>query len=217
MSVLKDKTALVTGGTRGIGKEIASSLKKEGCKVLAVGRKDGDLSDYKGVWKLICLARRELKDVDILVNCAGTFLSKPITECHLTNYRDMFNINVQASWMLCKEFTEDMIENKWGRIINIGSISGYQGFPNSSIYCASKHAILGMSRALRGELKPYNIRVYIISPSASRTDMGKQIPNENKETFLDPKEIAEYVTFVMKFDKELISEEIRLNRMEKHK
>ena len=212
MNILKHKRCLVTGATRGIGKEIALALEQEECKVLRVGSKDGDLTTHSGIYKVIELARKELREVDILINCAGTFLIKSLLESTVNDYTDMFNINVLSPWLLSQTFTSDMIQNKWGRIVNIGSISAYQGFFDSSLYCASKHALLGMSRALRGELKSHNIRVYCVSPSATQTDMGKEIPNENYYTFLNPKEIAEYIIFTMKFDNELISEEIRLNR-----
>ena len=81
------------------------------------------------------------------------------------------------------------------------------------LYCASKHALLGFSRALHDELKKYNIRTYCVSPSGVKTEMGKLIKNQNFDTFIDPREIAEYVVFICSFDGEMISDEIRLNRM----
>jgi 3-oxoacyl-[acyl-carrier protein] reductase len=106
-----------------------------------------------------------------------------------------------------------MIKSRWGRIINIGSSSAYAGSQETSLYCASKHALLGFSRALHDELKKNNIRTYCVSPSGAKTEMGKLIKNQNFETFIDPKEIAEYVAFICSFDGEMISDEIRLNRM----
>ena len=100
-----------------------------------------------------------------------------------------------------------------GRIVNIGSSSAYAGFKETSIYCGSKHALLGLSRAVYEELKEHNIRTFCISPGSVKTDMGKKVKNQNFDTFIDPKEIAEYVSFVMSFDGSMISEEIRLNRV----
>jgi short-subunit dehydrogenase len=106
-----------------------------------------------------------------------------------------------------------MIKNRWGRIINIGSSSSYSGFKNGSIYCSSKHAVLGLSRALHDELKSKNVRTFCISPGSIKTEMGKISKEQNFETFLNPKEIAKYLVFIISFDSELISDEIRLNRM----
>jgi len=215
MSILGNKKCLVTGATRGIGKEITSLLKEEGCNILGVGSKDGDLTTIKGIYKLIDYTKQKLGQVEILINCAGIYHNNSINNSCRADYDDIFTINVQAPWLLCREFSPAMINNKWGRIVNIGSISSYEGFPNGSLYCSTKHALLGMSRALRGELKPYNIRVFCFSPSATKTDMGKDIPNEQYDTFLDPKEIAEYIIFAIKLNNNLISEEIRLNRFNK--
>ena len=107
-----------------------------------------------------------------------------------------------------------MKKSKWGRIVNIGSSSGYNGFKNGTAYCSSKHALLGFSRALFAELKDNNVRVYSISPGSTQTKMGKLSKDQKFETFLEPKEVAEYVEFVIRFEKQLVSEEIRLNRIQ---
>jgi 3-oxoacyl-[acyl-carrier protein] reductase len=98
--------------------------------------------------------------------------------------------------------------------VNIGSSSAYNGFKNSTAYCSSKHALLGFSRALFSELKDNNVRVYSISPGSTQTKMGKLSKDQKFETFLEPEEVADYVAFVIGFDKQLVSEEIRLNRMQ---
>jgi NAD(P)-dependent dehydrogenase (short-subunit alcohol dehydrogenase family) len=106
-----------------------------------------------------------------------------------------------------------MIGKKWGRIVNIGSSSAYSGFKNGTIYCSSKHAMLGLSRSLFDELKGHGIRVYCISPGSIKTKMGKQSKDQDFKTFLDPAEVAKYVGFVISFNDDLVSEEIRLNRI----
>jgi NADP-dependent 3-hydroxy acid dehydrogenase YdfG len=106
-----------------------------------------------------------------------------------------------------------MVQQKWGRIVNLGSSSSYTGFKNGSIYCTTKHAILGLSRSLHAELKEDNVRCYCISPSSTRTDMGKISSDQNFETFLDPSDVAESIKFVISFDVNLVIDEIRLNRM----
>ena len=105
-------------------------------------------------------------------------------------------------------------KKKWGRIVNIGSSSSYDGFSETSIYSASKHAILGFSRSIQKELKAYGIRTYCISPGAIKTKMGKQIKGQNYSTFINPKEIAEVILNLIQFDKEMMIPEIRLDRIE---
>ena len=106
-----------------------------------------------------------------------------------------------------------MVKQNWGRIINIGSSSSYSGFKNGSIYCTTKHAILGLSRALHEELKNNNVRCYCVSPASTRTEMGKISKDQNFETFLDPVEVAQTILFVITLDENLVINEIRLNRM----
>ena len=228
MISLKNKKALITGATGGIGQEIVKLLVKENCKVIALGRdikklskltKKYEVSAYRCDLKnsnfiktVLSHIKNTYKSIDILINCAGVYLQKKIQNITEEDIDEVFAVNIKAPLLITKYVVQDMIKKKWGRIVNIGSIASYYGFPLNSIYCSSKHAILGMTRALRGELKNYNIRVYCISPAATKTKMGKQIKGENYNTFLNPKEVAEYVLFVIKFDKELISEEVRLNR-----
>jgi len=214
MISLKNKKCLITGGTRGIGRELALQLLDEGCNVLAVGTEHGDLSTESGIYQLIDYARKKLGNVDILINCAGVYHKKPINRNCVTDFDYTFNVNVKAPWMLCREFCIDMGDNSWGRIVNFGSIASYHGHTDQSLYNASKHAILGMSRALFKEFNDYNIRVFCVSPGGTQTEMGKEcVGTQDFDTFIDPKEVAEHVVFNLKFDKQLVNTEIRLNRL----
>ena len=89
---------------------------------------------------------------------------------------------------------------------------GINRFKDTSLYCSSKHALLGLSRSLHNELKQHNVRTYCISPGSVKTEMGRKVKNQDFTTFMDPVEIAKYVAFIILFDDNLISEEIRLNR-----
>ena len=233
-NVLEKKNALITGASGGLGREITIELAEHGCNLYLTGRDatkleqlknelssyeittacgTGDLRRIEDVNAIIADAKERLCSIDILVNCAGTFPVKSITESTLEDFEDCFNINVRAPFMLCKAFAEGMVKKGWGRIVNLGSSSAYHGFKETTIYCASKHALLGLSRSLHDELKSYNVRTFCISPGSIRTEMGKKVKNQSFETFIDPKEIAEYISFVISFDAELVSEEIRLNRI----
>jgi len=129
----------------------------------------------------------------------------------------MFSINVRATLIFCKELCKDMIKKRWGRIINIGSVGSYNGWADTAIYCASKHAILGFSRSLYEELKNYNVRVFCVSPGTLVSEMGKLVTEKFKlrqDTFIEPDEMAEYIAFSISFNKEMISKEIRLDRIQ---
>ena len=232
--ILKNKNVFVPGASGGIGEKIALEFAKHDCNLYLTGRnlkrlkrlkdrlsKDGiktefgiaDLSNRNDINKVVEDVRRKLGDVDVLVNCAGIFISKSLAKSSIEDFEQCFNVNIRAPFMLSKAFFRRMVENGWGRIVNIGSSSAYHGSENTSIYCASKHAMLGLSRALQNELKKDNVRVFCISPGSAKTKMGKKVRNLNYETFMSPKEIAEYVSFVISFDTELVSEELRLFRM----
>ena len=235
--VFKNKNCFISGATGGIGKSIAMKMAENECNLFLTSTnhtklknlkeeiisiygkktkiyyKDGDLNKIQDINNIITMAREKIHTVDILVNCAGIFLVKFLSDSNLDDFDKTFNLNIRAPFIFCKEFSEDMIKNGWGRIINIGSSSAYTGSKETSLYCASKHALLGFSRALHEELRKYNIRTYCISPAGVKTEMGKLIKNQRFDTFIDPRELAEYVTFICSFDGEMVSEEIRLNRM----
>ena len=115
--------------------------------------------------------------------------------------------------LLSQALVPGMAARGWGRVVNIGSSSAYAGFAGSALYCASKHALLGLSRALHAEYREHGVRVYCISPGSVRTAMGREVPGQDFESFIEPAEVAEYVAFALSFDGALVSEEIRLNRM----
>src|SRR3989338_9871129 len=165
--LLKNKNCIITGASGGLGKEISKLLVNQSCNLFLTGRNEkklselktelelnnsnkvkisyesGDLSKIDDVNKIIIKIRKEFSSIDILINCAGVFLIKSLEESTLEDFENCFNVNVRGTFLFCKEFTSDMIKNKWGRIVNIGSSSSYQAFLNGSIYIASKFAVLG--------------------------------------------------------------------------
>ena len=235
--ILRGKNCLITGATGGLGKEIAKEFAKNGCNLFLTGRnndklnslknelensvneikidfEDADLSDDGEIQKLIEKVKGVFANIDILVNCAGVFPVKLLSDSTIEDFENCFSVNVKAAFVLCKEFSQGMISKKWGRIINIASSSAYAGFKNTSIYCSSKHALLGLSRSLHSELKEYNVRTFCVSPGSIKTPMGKSVIGQNYETFLNPNEIAELIVRLVSFDNEMISQEIQLSRMD---
>ena len=235
--ILRGKNCLITGATGGLGKEIAKEFAKNGCNLFLTGRnneklsslknelendvseikidfEDADLSDADEIQKLIEKVKGAFSNIDILVNCAGVFPVKLLSDSTVEDFENCFSVNVKAAFVLCKEFSQGMISKKWGRIVNIASSSAYAGFKNTSIYCSSKHALLGLSRSLHSELKEYNVRTFCVSPGSIKTPMGKSVIGQNYETFLNPNEIAELIVHLVSFDNEMISQEIQLSRMD---
>ncbi|MEW6044625.1 MAG: SDR family oxidoreductase [Thermoproteota archaeon] len=236
MKNFHNKNCLIIGASGGIGSQIAKKMVELNCNVFLVGKNKNklcglkkelkkknkfvkietghvDLANDLSINKIIKEIRKKFVTVDILINTAGLFIVKPLQDSSIKEFDECFKINVRAPFIFCKEFSGDMKKKKWGRIVNIGSSSAYNGFKNSTIYCATKHSLLGLSRALFVELKGNGIRTYCISPGSTQTKMGKLTKDQNFETFLNPSEVAEYVAFVISFDRELISEELRLNRV----
>lgn len=232
-TILKNKNCFLTGASGGIGTKIAEHLAARGCSMFLTSADSEELEKMKGMFphvkvivepgnltetedvqRIIEKAKREFGHIDILINCAGVFPVKLLKDSTLEDFEQCFAVNVRAPYMFSKAFVPGMKEQHWGRIVNIGSSSAYSGFPETSIYCASKHALLGLSRALYQELKGEGIRVFCISPGSVKTEMGKKVLHQDFTTFIDPEEIAEYITFVISFDNEMVSEEIRLNRIQ---
>ena len=234
--ILKKKNCLITGATGGIGVEISKQLATLSCNLFLTSTNKTKLEKLKknlrkintsitietfpvnldseeNVLELIKHVRKKFASINILINCAGIFMIKSIEKSTIEDFDKSINLNVKAPFILSREFSKDMITKKWGRIMFVGSSSSYSGFENGSVYCASKHSVLGLSRALNIELKKKNVRVLCISPSSTKTDMGKISTDQDFNTFLNPKEVAEYVIFVLSFDNEMSIDESRLNRM----
>ncbi len=233
MNLFESKTALITGGTSGIGLEIARELASQKANIVLLYRDvlkyelvcseikklgvsvDGircDLSDEAEVRKVQKIVSEI--SIDILVNSAGVFPIKSILNSTESDYDECFNVNVKAPFLLSKSVARQMVAKRWGRIINIGSSSCYNGSGETGLYCSSKHALLGLSRSLFKELKQYNIRTFNVSPGSTQTRMGVADTRQDFSTFITPQEVAKYVCFVASFDSEGVSEEIRINRIE---
>jgi short-subunit dehydrogenase len=232
MNILDGKTAFISGATGAIGKSIAYALAERGCNLfltstnnksleeliellsqyeITVTAFSGDLTSKKDVSKIIDAAKI-YKSIDILVNSAGVFPNINLFDTSDDDFENTLNINFRSAFMFTRAFAVEMVKNEWGRIVNIGSSSAYSGFQNTSVYCASKHALLGFSRAIHDELKENNVRTYFISPSSTKSKIGLETIGQDYSTFLDPEDIAKYVVFAISFDSNIMSEEIFLKR-----
>jgi NAD(P)-dependent dehydrogenase (short-subunit alcohol dehydrogenase family) len=233
-TILKDRTALVTGATGGLGQAIVEELALQGCRVFLTGRdparleqaqralrarglethaEAADLAETGNVERLARRAAEVMGQVDILVNSAGIFPVAALEEGTVADYDLCFAVNVRAPFLLMRTLAPAMAQRQWGRIANIGSSSAYAGFKDTAVYCSSKHALLGLSRSLYQEYKARGVRVFCLSPGSIQTEMGRKVRGQVFETFIRPEEAARYLSFMISFDGEMISEEVRLNRL----
>ena len=238
-NILEKKNCLITGATGGLGKQIAIELAKKNCNLFLTSMEENldelkqelekqnnkivikyqhsDLRKDEDVNNLIRKIRGEFTPIDILINCAGENHRRPLSESTLDEFDSCMNLNVRAPFILCKEFSKDMMEKKWGRIINIASSSAHNGFKNAAIYCSSKHALLGLSRTLFVELKDSNVRTFCVAPGSMKTKMAKEdeglLAEHDYNTFMEPSEVAEFIIKIISYDNEMVSQEISLSRL----
>lgn len=238
-NILKNKNCLITGATGGLGKEIAIEFAKKGCNLFLTSKEENleqlkseiqkinneisiehQLTDLRNDDKIDLLVkeiRSKFTKIDILINCAGENHRKPISESTIEEYDSCMSLNVRAPFILSKEFSQDMVNNRWGRIVNIASSSAHNGFKNAAIYCSSKHALLGLSRTLFAELKDQSVRTFCISPGSMKTRMAKEdeglLAENDYNTFMEPKEVSEFIIKIISYDNEMISQEINLSRL----
>jgi 3-oxoacyl-[acyl-carrier protein] reductase len=221
------KIAVVTGSSRGIGRAIAVSLADEGAKVVVnfINNKDkakdvveeiekshgealaiqADVSQPEEVRMMKDTINTQFGPVDILVNNAGIHQHLKSWELSSNDWDRVLGVNLTGVFNCTKAFSEDMIKNKWGRIVNISSVIAFIGTDHEVHYAASKGGVISATKSLALELAPYNIRVNAVSPGYIETDMTKFSNEEEKRFYLekiplkrlgDPMEIADCVVFL---------------------
>lgn len=190
---MKKKTALITGATSGIGKATAELLSKHNFRLILCGRRKGrldellkqlggqtevcslefDVRDKEAVEKAFASLPEEWKKVDVLVNSAGNAHGlDPIQTGSLADWDAMIDINVKGLLYVCHEVIPQMITQKGGHIINIGSIAGKEVYANGNVYCASKFAVDALTRGIRIDLNAHNIKVTSINPGLVETEFS---------------------------------------------
>lgn len=209
---------LITGSTSGIGKEIAKILSKNN-NIFLTGRRNLNVPNYFSC-DLTNLSEIEMlynkaneyfnSKIDVLINCAGQYLYKPIEEMKTDEISYLLDINFKSAYYLTSLVIPKMKEQKWGRIINIGSISGILGEANATLYSATKSAFTGFSKALALEVAQYNITVNQINPGWVDTPLAQNALSEEdyqevidvtpQKRFVTPNEIAKLCEFLISDD-----------------
>ncbi len=211
MASLEGRVALVTGGGRGIGEGIVKRLAEAGCDVAivdvsmenaekvaesvkAIGCKSAaiqaDVTQWNQVQAMVDQTVSQLGKLDIAVNNAGVISIKPVTELTEADWDFVNNVNAKGVFLCCKAEQEPMKKQGWGRIINVASIAGKEGFPDLAHYCASKFAVVGFTFALAKELQQTGITVNAICPGIIGTQMWYG-PNGLAEKWKNPGETME--------------------------
>lgn len=201
---LTNKTALVTGASRGIGQALATGLASAGARVICASSRAGgcddtvaqirdnggeaaalsaNLSDADATQALAEEALSVYGGVDILLNNGGTIFRAPATDFPLEKWQEVMRVNIDSAFILSQAIGKTMVERQSGKIINIASMLSYSGGITVPAYTASKHAIAGLTKALANEWGAHNVQVNAIAPGYIRTDNTQALQDdENRST-----------------------------------
>lgn len=210
-AMLEGKRALITGASRGIGRAIAAALDARGARVALIGRTTADLAetaDQLSREPLICAgditrrddrmaARRAVREnwggLDILINNAGIGAYKPFAEHSEEEIERFIAVNLTAPMLLTHEL-QDMLVEAHGIIVNIASDVGRRPIANMAPYVAAKHGMLGLSHALRQELRPHGVRVCLLLPGATDSNFNDSIEGDRPgDDHLRTRDVADAV------------------------
>jgi len=190
---LKSKTAVVIGGTSGIGLALSRGLAQAGANVVPTGRREEqaraaasiveslgrkslatpcDVTDNSSVERLLKVACDAFGSVEILVNCAGRTKRAPTLEFSDEDWDAIVETNLTGTYRACRIFGRHMVERRYGRIINIGSLSSFVGLYEVAAYCASKGAVASLTKALAVEWAQFGVCVNALVPGVLRTDLN---------------------------------------------
>jgi len=233
---LNGKRALITGAGSGIGRAIALRLAEEGMKLALVGRSADklmrtaamtgrplemlvlptDITTPRGIDDILHILEGHFKGLDVLVNNAGMALNCPFEDIQEADFDRIMALNVKAPFVLCQRTLKLLRLSDCPTIINIGSVTAHQGYAGQAAYSASKHALLGLTKALAREVSGEGIRVHMISPGGVYTDMiAIARPDLSPEGMIRPEEVAELAAYLVAHRGNAVVDEIRLHRAAK--
>lgn len=203
--LLENKTAIVTGATRGIGRAIAIRFAREGCNVAFCGRQRNeamlaveqelnalgvtakgyayDVADYASAQAFVKEVLADFGNVDILINNAGITADSAVKRMTEEQFRRVMDVNLGSVFSMTKAIQPAMWKQGHGSIVNIGSVVGIAGNYNQANYAASKAAIIGFSKSCAKEFAARNIRVNVVAPGFVETEMTAEVPKELMDTW----------------------------------
>lgn len=221
MQSIKGKTAIITGGGRGIGRATAIALANEGVNVGLIGLKQenldkvsvelqdanvkvatasADVTDLAAIEQATEKLKNELGAIDILINNAGTGKFGGFLELSPEEWKNIVDVNLMGVYNATRAVLPGMIEQSSGDIINISSTAGQKGAPVTSAYSSSKFAVMGLTESLALEVRKHNIRVTAMTPSTVVTDLAHEsnLISGDAERVMHPEDLADLIVASLK-------------------
>jgi NADP-dependent 3-hydroxy acid dehydrogenase YdfG len=216
MKSLSGHVAIVTGGSKGIGRAIGRALALEGATVVLAARTEGeldttveelrheglaaegfaaDVSSPEQVHRLVVTTIQQHGKVDILVNNAGMGVFKPVGELSVAEFDTMWNVNMRGAFLPTTAVLPQMVKQKSGNIVFISSLAGKNSFKGGAGYCATKWAVRGFAGSLMLEVREHNIRVFSIFPGSVDTSFSSM--NKKGDHITQPEDVASAVVFAV--------------------
>jgi NAD(P)-dependent dehydrogenase (short-subunit alcohol dehydrogenase family) len=219
-----ERTALVTGGTRGIGRAVALALAEEGCRVYCWYVRDDQAAqalaaEHAGISigkvnvtdpDAVRVAVRDLASavlsIDILVNSAGIGMDGMTAALGDEDWQRALEVNLTGVFHVCREVVREMIYTRSGRIVNVASLAGSTGLPGTAAYSASKGGLMAFTRSLAQEVARFNILANTVSPGMIETDLSGQVPAKRLQEMVEhiplrrmgtPQEVAQLILFLV--------------------
>ena len=220
--------AIVTGGSRGIGRAVCVQLARDGFDVAFCSRSENehvaetarlieeagarsyyaacDVASYEDVRAFVKAAEAALGPVSALVNSAGITQDSPMVMMKPESWTEVLETNLTGTFNFCHSSVLGFMKRRRGAVVNISSVSGVYGIPGQSNYSASKAGIIGMSKAMAKELGSYGVRVNVVAPGFTETDMVAHVSKERLATVTEssalrragkPEEVADAVSFLL--------------------
>lgn len=231
---LKGKIALVTGSSRGIGRSIALALADSGAHEVLAARSrkllkkvkqevtdpggeatviPTDISDESEILNLFGSIRERWGRLDILVNNAGIGIFGELVDFAIEDFDKTVQVNLRGLYLCCQEVVKLMIPAEDGYIINISSVQGIKAYPTQSAYAATKHGIMGLSKALAAEVQEHGIRVSVILPGGTDTGLiARARPDLDRSRLIYPEDIARTVLYLLSLSDRAMVDQIVVRR-----